>query len=89
MVWKVNQALSTSSWPRRVRQERFEPWTANFAFFASDRDSWFCEILQVLLGQNFVRLLYGQDSNNVMIVLLNIRNTWEIECLVRLIDGSA
>ena len=39
--------------------------------------------------QHVIRLLYGQDSNNVMITMLNISIFWENECLLRLADGSA
>ena len=38
--------------------------------------------------QNVICLLYGQDSNNVMIAMLNISIFWENERLLRLTDGS-
>jgi hypothetical protein len=47
----MNRVLSTSSWRRGARQERFEPGTANFVFFAFDRDSWCCD----RSAQNFDR----------------------------------
>ena len=39
--------------------------------------------------QPIIRLLYGQDSNNVMIVMLNISYIWENVCLLRRTAGSA
>jgi len=54
--------------------KRFALGTADLALRASDRDFWCCDPLPVLLGQLLVRLLYGQDSNNVMIDMLNIWN---------------
>ena len=43
----------------------------------------------LLLRPYIIRLLYGQDFNNVLIDVMNILNIWKIEYLLRLTAGSA